>query len=686
MPTDELSDHHRHLWALDATVQALRERFEDLADPDPDSDTTSDVDADLTDETGPEIDLDALDEAGALLDELEDAVEEQQVHVALLGDTNAGKSTLVNAVLGQRLLPSSSSGPGTAVVTTLRHRPGPTITVEIRFATKANLRRACQELLDQLALVTDADDLDLDVHDLVEASKRRLGRVFGASLEDYLATGHVSVLREVPEAAAIVEEGTRLVETTSADDVHRTLLQHADAAAAIGYLVERVDITGDFPALATGVTLLDLPGLNDPDARRTDATRRAIADADVVWVVYPLDTGLGTSTIRAVQSTLTAHQLLLDRSATRLRFICTKNEAVADDTAWRLGLSPTASDAERRAARDAATRTELTDKLEVLLRPLDRRLGDLAPEAVRTVREAPVHLVSAHDTLAELATGQPDPARLAAAGVAPLATELTTIGTRLVPADAVQALGEAVDRVAALLDSIERGDVAAAPDAEARAAAPEPVAAPQLRAFAADLRAATAAFVEQTTAAAATSFEDLARLRGTWEALSPQVLQAIVLRRGFFTGQGGAHYDSNADIAQSFFLALQPAWVQYFRRDVPAVVQPMFEVLTTATGSRPVALLREAQRFVREVENDLLQAVVETVREQFVPTYDRLVHDPAMQSRAALVDALAAAIDTERPRLRAAVTECVRKWMASVVDDLVAAGYADAAPIVPRHA
>ena len=74
------------------------------------------------------------------------------------------------------------------------------------------------------------------------------------------------------------------------------------------------------------------------------------------------------------------------------------------------------------------------------------------------------------------------------------------------------------------------------------------------------------------------------------------------------------------------------------------------------------------------------------MREQFVPTYDRLVRDPAMQNRAALVDALAAAIDTERPRLRAAVTECVRKWMASVVDDLVAAGYADAAPIVPRHA
>ena len=73
--------------------------------------------------------------------------------------------------------------------------------------------------------------------------RRCLGRVFGDTLLDYLATGRVSVLHEVPEAAAIVAEGRRTIETDSAEDVHRTLLAHADASAAIGYLVERVDVT-----------------------------------------------------------------------------------------------------------------------------------------------------------------------------------------------------------------------------------------------------------------------------------------------------------------------------------------------------------------------------------------------------------------------------------------------------------
>lgn len=660
MDAAEQPEHHEHLWALDAAVGDLRDRLDALEGAD-----------DAVD-----VSLDAVDEAGALLDDLEDAVEGQQVRVALLGDTNAGKSTLVNAVLGQRLLPSSSSGPGTAVVTTLRHRPGPTITVEILFATGANLRRACQALLDQLAAVGDQpDDIDLDIVDFVDASKRRLGRVFGDTLHDYLATGRVSVLHEAPEAAAIVAEGRRVVDSTSPDDVHRTLLAHADASAAIGYLVERVDITGDFPALRTGVTLLDLPGLNDPDARRTAATRQAIADADVVWVVYPLDTGLGTSTIRAVQSTLTAHQLLLDRRATRLRFVCTKNEEVADDTARRLGLAPKTSDAERRAVRDAAALEELAGKVDLLVRPLGRRLGELAAEATRIVREAPVHLVSAHHALRH--DGD--------AGISPLAEELVAIGTQLVPADALQALGDAVDRVAAIVAAIERGDPTETTTHDPIDAL-EPVAVARLRAFAADLRAATAAFVDQTSAAAHHSFADDARLRGSWESLSPLVLHSIVLRRGFFTGRGGAHYDCNADIAQSFFVMAQHGWVQYFRVALPAIVTPMIDELTSLSGARPVTLHREAQRCAREVEPDLLAAIVETVRERLVPHYDRLVNGVELPSRHALVDGLVGAIDTERDVLRSGVVECVRTWLTGVVDDLVAAAYADASPFTSRSA
>jgi hypothetical protein len=222
------------------------------------------------------------------------------------------------------------------------------------------------------------------------------------------------------------------------------------------------------------------------------------------------------------------------------------------------------------------------------------------------------------------------------------------------------------------------------PDETSHTAPAEPAGTPQLRAFAADLRAATATFVEATAAAAARSFDDLPRLRTSWESSSPLVLHSILLRRGFFTGKGGSHYDCNADIAHSLFLAIGQAWVQYFRTDVPAITQPMLRDFTELTGARPMALARETQRFAREVEPDLLAAIVEVVRERLVPHYDRLSQSPDLLSRGEMVDGLAAAIELERPALRADVVECVRTWLAGVVDDLVAAAYADASPISRR--
>ena len=111
---------------------------------------------------------------------------------------------------------------------------------------------------------------------------------------------------------------------------------------------------------------------------------------------------------------------------------------------------------------------------------------------------------------------------------------------------------------------------------------------------------------------------------------------------------------------------------------------PMLEELTSRTGARPVMLYREAQRFAREVEPDLLAAIVETVRERLVPHYDRLVNGVELPSGHALVDGLVGAIDTERDMLRSAVVECVRTWLAGVVDDLIAAAYADASRFASR--
>ncbi|MBN1193668.1 MAG: dynamin family protein, partial [Coriobacteriia bacterium] len=82
------------------------------------------------------------------LDVLAQRLADQKVYVAVLGQFKRGKSTLVNALLGEEVLPSSVV-PLTAIPTVLKH--GPTRTLEVRFLDDRPVEvlpaRSAEELL-----------------------------------------------------------------------------------------------------------------------------------------------------------------------------------------------------------------------------------------------------------------------------------------------------------------------------------------------------------------------------------------------------------------------------------------------------------------------------------------------------------------------------------------------------------
>ena len=73
------------------------------------------LDADPDDEA----DDDAAEGIEKRLDDLEQRATDLSTSIALLGDTNAGKSTLINALMGGSVLPKSGVGVGTASMTSL---------------------------------------------------------------------------------------------------------------------------------------------------------------------------------------------------------------------------------------------------------------------------------------------------------------------------------------------------------------------------------------------------------------------------------------------------------------------------------------------------------------------------------------------------------------------------------------
>ena len=86
------------------------------------------------------------------LDDLEQRTIDLSTSIALLGDTNAGKSTLINALMGGSVLPKSGVGVGTASMTSLTYHPGDVFSAEVQFATRGELTQQCMFLLDNQTL------------------------------------------------------------------------------------------------------------------------------------------------------------------------------------------------------------------------------------------------------------------------------------------------------------------------------------------------------------------------------------------------------------------------------------------------------------------------------------------------------------------------------------------------------
>ena len=94
------------------------------------------------------------------------------IRVALIGSTGAGKSTFLNAVLGQQVLPVGVMEPCTAVVTVVRHQEATGYSVSIDFATAQEWRSEIDAFIGTLA-PGDFDD-DSTSKQIVHAYRKKV--------------------------------------------------------------------------------------------------------------------------------------------------------------------------------------------------------------------------------------------------------------------------------------------------------------------------------------------------------------------------------------------------------------------------------------------------------------------------------------------------------------------------------
>jgi hypothetical protein len=306
---------------------------------------------------------------------LEQAGRGPDVTISLVGGTGAGKTTLINALIGKDLLPTSEAKACTSAVCEVGYAADGAYHGEVEYISRQEWDRELARLRGDLeANLQPGGD---DAADLLSATMHKLRTVY--RLDD--ATEAEDFLREPPDEPEDVRKalatGKATLTTSDQEAIREFAERYLSSGDALWPLVRVVRIRGPFLALRSGVKFVDLPGINDPNEAREQVTRNYLKACKFVWIVFHGQRQPTRDVLDLMRKESFFRELLMDGKADRLAFVATKADTLKPDKARR----------EFKLAAEAPVREVLDTRKKVVYDGLVKVLRDLSARMARDAEE-----------------------------------------------------------------------------------------------------------------------------------------------------------------------------------------------------------------------------------------------------------------------------------------------------------
>ncbi|WP_044417297.1 dynamin family protein [Halarcobacter anaerophilus] len=219
------------------------------------------------------------------LEETSNYLSNQKFSIGITGVMNAGKSTMLNALMGQEIL-GSAVVPETANLTIVKHGKQ---SAKVFYWNKDEWQKIEQS----------ANEIK-SIKDFVDETKK----VFGDKLTDLIKEKSLSEEVNINSLASYTS---------------------AEASGKKCNLVKYVELKSDLNFLSEGIEIVDTPGLDDPVIQREEITKEYISDCDLMIHLMNVSQ---SATLKDVEFIIDA---LLYQNITKLLIVITRADTVTKE-------------------------------------------------------------------------------------------------------------------------------------------------------------------------------------------------------------------------------------------------------------------------------------------------------------------------------------------------------------------